>query len=286
MRKPFALLGFGEAGQGLAHAGGWADAAHVFDIKTNAPDQREALRSAYLEAGVLGADSPAAAMRDAAFALSLVTADQAYAAALSVSPHIKPGALYFDFNSVAPHTKRACADAIKSAGGRYVDVALMAPVRPAWLATPLLLSGPEDAVTQLAGLGFTAVRRLGEDIGHASSVKMVRSIYVKGVEAVTAECLLAAFRAGVLDEVIASLGAGAKERLAYNMERMANHGVRRAAEMREVCAMLNAIGAADRVTQATIAWQTQIGAMGGGELALDDLLRRACAGDGFRETAE
>ena len=38
-------------------------------------------------------------------------------------------------------------------------------------------------------------------VGKASSIKMVRSIMVKGLEALTAECALAAVEADVLDEV-------------------------------------------------------------------------------------
>jgi 3-hydroxyisobutyrate dehydrogenase-like beta-hydroxyacid dehydrogenase len=66
---------------------------------------------------------------------------------------------------------------------------------------------------------------------------MIRSVMVKGVEALTAEMMLAATRAGVVDEVLASLDASEKTeswftRAAYNIERMTT-GLRRAAEMEE-----------------------------------------------------
>src|SRR3546814_16611104 len=83
----------------------------------------------------------------------------------------------------------------------------MAPVNPARLAIPLLLSGSEaeSAADRLGRLGFTNCRTVGALVGCASSIKMIRSVMVKGFEALTAECVMAAASAGVLDEVLFSL---------------------------------------------------------------------------------
>jgi 3-hydroxyisobutyrate dehydrogenase-like beta-hydroxyacid dehydrogenase len=80
------------------------------------------------------------------------------------------------------------------------------------------------------------VRVVGDDVGRASAIKMIRSVMVKGVEALTAEMMLAATRAGVVDEVLASLDASEKKLVhprAYNIERMTDAWARRAAEMEE-----------------------------------------------------
>ena len=78
---------------------------------------------------------------------------------------------------------------------------------------------------------------------------MVRSVMVKGIEALTAECFLAARRAGVEQAVIASLQTSDPDinwpaRASYNLERMMVHGVRRAAEMREAAQTVAALGTA------------------------------------------
>ena len=102
---------------------------------------------------------------------------------------------------------------------------------------------------------------------------------IKGFEALTAECLLAARRAGVEAAVLASLQASDpgwnwRDRAAYNLERMMVHGTRRAAEMREVAATLRGLGLPDRMAAATALWQDQIAglALPGGA---DDLAERA-----------
>ena len=71
-----------------------------------------------------------------------------------------------------------------------------------------MLSGVRgsDAAAALERLGFTNIRVVGDKVGQASAIKMIRSVMVKGIEALTAECVLAAERAGVTAEVLGSLG--------------------------------------------------------------------------------
>jgi len=109
-------------------------------------------------------------------------------------------------------------------------------------------------------------RVAGRTVGEASSIKMLRSVMIKGMEALTAECMLAARRAGVERSVLASLqasdpGIDWTARSAYNLERMMVHGTRRAAEMAEVAATLRDLGLPDRMASAIADWQRQIGAL-------------------------
>ena len=269
MEQDVCLIGFGEAGATFARAGDWAAAAHIFDIKTDDPATRDAMLAAYADAGVTGAGSLDEALSDAGLMLSLVTADQALAVATAAARSIAPGALFCDLNSVAPQTKRAAAQAIEAAGGHYVDVAVMAPVDPARLNVPLLLSGAHASAAQarLRALGFTNSRIVGSEVGRASSIKMIRSVMVKGLEALTAECVLAAAQADVLDEVLASLDASEKAkpwdvRADYNLDRMLVHGTRRAAEMEEVVRTLEDLGTGAAMTRGTVARQRAIGVLG------------------------
>lgn len=258
MATTIASIGFGEAGQAFARPG-----VRAYDRKG------AAIGDAYGATGVIGCETPAEALADADAVFSLVTADQALPAARAYATLLAPGALWLDMNSVAPDTKRAAAQAIAAAGGRYVDVAVMAPVLPARLAAPLLLAGPHAAEAEavLRGHGFTNVAIVGPAIGAASSIKMIRSVMVKGLEALTAECALAAERAGVLEPVIASLDAswkpqGWETRIDYNLDRMMAHGLRRAAEMEEVAVTLEALGVDPALTRGTIKRQRALGSLG------------------------
>jgi 3-hydroxyisobutyrate dehydrogenase-like beta-hydroxyacid dehydrogenase len=253
--KQLSIIGFGEAGQSFAQAAGWRDCARVYDVKTN-------LSASYAANGVVGHDNSADALGGATSVLSLVTADQALIAAKDAAKHITAGALYFDMNSVAPDTKRAAAALIEAAGGRYVDVAIMAPVDPARMGVPLLVSGPhaEDGISALTALGFANVSVVAGDVGRASSIKMLRSVMIKGQEALTAEMMLAARQAGVVDEVLTSLGNGWREKAEYNLERMTTHGMRRAAEMEEAAKTLASLGIEPLMTRGTILRQREMAA--------------------------
>lgn len=258
MTPKVALIGFGEAGETFARAGGWNGRAKGWDVL---PERRKAMALLGIETDEDAAD----VLATCDVALSLVTADQALDAAREYAPHFPRGAYWLDMNSVAPETKRAAAEAIEAVGGHYVDVAVMAPVDKQ-LATPLLLAGPqaEKAQELLAALGFTNVRIVGKTVGKASSIKLCRSIMVKGIEALTAEMVLAASKAGVLDEVLASLDASERqvswaERANYNLDRMLVHGTRRAAEMMEAAEMLRSLGTPAAMSDQTVAWHAQLG---------------------------
>ncbi|MBC2664042.1 NAD(P)-dependent oxidoreductase [Novosphingobium flavum] len=255
MESQIALIGFGEAASTFARAAGWAGRAASFDINP--------ARSAVMaELGVHAAEGRQAALGSAGLVLSLVTADEAVNAARQCAGLLAGGAIWCDMNSVAPDTKREAAALIEAAGGRYVDVAVLAPVDPARLAVPLLLAGAHaaEAESLLNAAGFANTRVVGDEIGRASAIKMIRSVMVKGMEALTAEMMLAAEAAGVTDEVLASLDASEKpkpwgDKADYNIERMTTHGLRRAAEMEESCKTLRSLGVDPVMTEGTVVRQ-------------------------------
>lgn len=264
-----AFIGFGEAAMAFAEHWGAEKSADIraFDIKTDNPATAPAKQADYARHNVRGMATLAEAIAEADLVISVVTADQAPAAAEAAAPLLKPGALYCDFNSVAPQTKAAAASLIERAGERYVDVAVMAPVRPARLSVPLLVSGPHAAAacSALTDLGFHP-RPIEGPVGRASTIKMLRSVMVKGIEALTAECFLAAHAAGVVGEVAASLGKSWPgvdwaAKADYNLERMMVHGQRRAAEMEEVAKTLTGLGLDNAMARSTVLKQRAIGTL-------------------------
>jgi 3-hydroxyisobutyrate dehydrogenase-like beta-hydroxyacid dehydrogenase len=269
-----AFIGFGEAAR--AFLDGWrsepAFRARIaaYDIKTDSLDTqvRAAKRADYAAAKILGASTAPEAATGADAVFSVVTADQAHEAALAALPGLAKGALFFDCDSCAPQTKAKTAEAVDAAGGRYVDVAVMAAVHPRLHRTPLLISGPhaEAGAQALAALGMTATIHEGP-VGAASSVKMIRSIMMKGLEALVCECVLAGRKAGVIESVLDSLddtypGFDWRKRSAYMLERVVTHGIRRAAEMREVALTVDLLGLKGEMARATVEWEQTIGELG------------------------
>lgn len=274
MNVRIAIIGMGEAGS--AFVTGWSAGAGAgrraaltcYDIKTDKPETADAMRSHCEKLGVRACDTIAEAVAGADLVFCTVTADQAVAAAEQAAVHIERGAFWGDCNSCAPSSKRRAAEVIEAAGGRYVDVAVMAPVHPKKNMVPLLIAGPHaTAVAPILESLPMAPRIVAGEVGAASSIKMIRSVMVKGLEALTAECVLAAVAAGVEEEVLGSLmkshpGTDWPTRAAYNLERAMRHGARRAAEMEEVAKTLTDLGLPDDMARATVDWQRRIAETG------------------------
>ncbi|MCS5603139.1 MAG: DUF1932 domain-containing protein [Paracoccus sp.] len=267
MSAEIAFIGFGEAGRAVAK--GWRDegfagAIAAWDTKLDGA-QAQPLRDAATDLDVACGPAPVVLAR-ARHVLCLVTADQAVEAARQAAPHLAAASVWYDGNSCAPDSKREAATMIGDAGATYVDMAIMAPIRPRLHRTPLLIAGAETALDFLDRMNMQ-YRWRGPRIGSASAIKMIRSVMIKGMEALAAECLLSARRAGVLQDVLDSLQASDPAtdwaaKAAYNTERMMQHGLRRAAEMREVAKTVEGLGLPADLARATVAWQQRIGDLG------------------------
>jgi 3-hydroxyisobutyrate dehydrogenase-like beta-hydroxyacid dehydrogenase len=235
------LIGLGEVGRVLAsdlhRSGGVALCAwdRLFAVEDSEP-QRAARSLGFVKA----ASSMAEAVSGSSMVISAVTAGECRAAADEAAPALTRGALYLDLNSVSPRTRTEAARTIEAAAGRYVEAAVMSPIAPKRIASPMWLGGPHaGAFLPLAqSLGFAGAKVYSDAIGDASAAKMCRSVIIKGMEALLAESLLTARRHGVEDAVLASLQdlfpVGDWRALArYMISRSLQHGRRRAEEMRE-----------------------------------------------------
>ena len=179
-----AIIGFGEVGRYFA----WdlLAAGHTvagFDIVPG----RVAL------AGVRAAASPAEAVQGAAVVFVSVTAGSAMDAMQSLAGALRHAPLVVDVNSVSPATKQRAAAAIGAQGGRYVEAAVMTSVPPHGIKAPMLLGGPHAPAFMAFGapLGMK-LTAFADTVGPASSVKMCRSIMIKGMEALFTECMMTA----------------------------------------------------------------------------------------------
>jgi 3-hydroxyisobutyrate dehydrogenase-like beta-hydroxyacid dehydrogenase len=262
------FIGFGEAGQALASGLREAGVARVaaWDILFPVAEG-EKLRRAGESIGVRLANSAADAVGGADIVVSAVTAASSFEAAQSVKPHLAGQPFYLDINSISPGRKQETAKDLGDVA-KYVDVAVMAPVYPARHRTPMLLAGAcAETIAPILGEFDMRISIAGPEIGAAAAIKMVRSVMIKGMEALTLECFLAATRAGVTDQVIASLSKSFPtfdwtKIIAYNLERMASHGTRRAAEMEEVADTLRELGVEPLMAMATVERQREMGILG------------------------
>ncbi len=250
MSLDIAFVGYGEVGQlfsrQLLAKPGVRIAA--YDILFDDPAKGPELRRCATESGVRAAASTDEACRGADIVFSAVTADSAVHAAEQAAAHLTSAQIYVDLNSVSPATKLRVAEQVRQGGASFVEFAVMAPVSGPGIEVPILSGGEKahevSARLNLLGMKITPV---STEIGTASASKLCRSIVIKGMEALMVDFTLASERAGVMPAVLESLKASYPgmdwENVAKVMlSRVRQHGVRRAAEMREASRMIAELG--------------------------------------------
>lgn len=267
--RVIALLGFGEAGtaiaRGLAADGGWRGVGKPGD---NAPRRLIAIDTALDKdprGMALGKEARrldiaisadyTAALSEADLVISAVQGEFAIDAARAAAPLLKQGAHYLDLCTVTGKMSDEDRAEIEKGGGRYIDVAVMGGFFSSGIKAPMLVAGDgaEPVVSWMNQNGFVA-SYLGPKPGSASSVKMLRSVIVKGIEALAVESFVAAERQGILPEVMGCLGdidartfAGS---LAMLMQTHVVHAHRRWEEMGLVARTLRETGVDPLMTEA------------------------------------
>lgn len=259
------FLGYGEAARAF-HEGLARDGLTFLAYDIKLADPESGMREAMIGRGAEPCSS-VAGLVDADWIFSAVTADQSLLAIEPLLPHLRQGQVVIDVNSVSPDRKRVTSARVEQAGALYLDMAVMAPVHPRRHQTPVLVAGRNASrlLPDLLDLGFSG-SVAGDKPGAATAIKMVRSLFVKGLEAITVETLLAAEASGCFHEILGSIsgsfpGLDWPRFAEYQFERTTTHGRRRAAEMRESAATLDALGLHGALADAIADVQE---AMGGG----------------------
>jgi len=243
-----AVIGFGEVGQIFARELRVAGVSHLaaFDIAFENPDSPQLKAARVQEITICASAGEAAAQAD--LVISSVTAGSALTVAEAVVGHLRHAPFFLDVNSVSPSTKQAASAVVEAAGGRYVEAAVMTSVPPHGIRSPMLLGGPHaETFIDLAAPWGMRLTAFSPEVGRASSVKMCRSVMIKGLEALTTECMLAARHYGVEEQVLSSLADTLPHKdwaglARWMISRPLVHGRRRAEEMREVARTVREAG--------------------------------------------
>jgi len=174
-------------------------------------------------------------------------------------PHLRNGAVYVDMTTADPGEMRECGElAGHAARGRavhFVDVAITGAVNLGGRRTPLLVAGGKAGFVQELFLPLGgSVRVVGDRPGDAASLKLLRSIYTKGTEALAVECLVTAQQMGLREQLHAVLQDIDETPLRTLMESMVRthipHSARRRNEVAEAQQQMVRNGVAPTVSPA------------------------------------
>ena len=133
--------------------------------------------------------------------LSTVTTHVAVAVAEAAAPLLTSRNTYADMNSMSGAMKRRIAGVIGTSPANFVEGAIRSAGGEAGANAAILVAGEraEAFARQMNQLGLVNVKYFSSAVGEASQVKMLRSIFSKGVECLLLEMLIAGMRAGVAE---------------------------------------------------------------------------------------
>ena len=163
----------------------------------------ERARGLAAERGVRLVHAPADVPRDVAIWVNAAHAGGIESVFNACLPHLRAPQVWADLVSVTPGVKVDCARRAAAAGVPYVDIAMMSA---AWVhghrAALWVCGSGETAFADWGKAVGTPVKCLGPEAGRAATVKMCRSIIMKGMAATLIEGLMLGEKNGVGDMVL------------------------------------------------------------------------------------
>lgn len=256
-----AFIGFGEVGyymaQGLGEEG--VKGIRAFDpaADKNGP-VAETIQKRMAETGVSRVSSVEQLMREAQLVIAAVPAKYTADAALSALPFMRADILYVDVTSCSPTVKQKLAGEYAARGFRYVDSAMLGALPSDRHKVPMCCSGDgaADWVALITPWNMKA-QLLDGPAGLGSKVKLTRSAFMKGLQALCDESFLLAKKLGLEESLLESLaGTFGKEPVTKMFPRFlcadAVHAERRMHEAAESMALMEEVGVIPAVTRGVV----------------------------------
>lgn len=191
--------------------------------------------------------------------IAAVPGAYALQAAAGIAEQLGAGKIYADVSTSSPLVKGKIAAIVEARGALFVDGALMGRLTVDRHKVPTLVSGSGAAafIQSLSPYGMV-LKKVSDKAGDAIAVKLVRSVYMKGIASLQVEMLEAATKLQVEDLVVESIGktmdaAPFGQTMNMLVTAGAIHAERQTHEMEDCVAMLKDLGIQPIMTTATVA---------------------------------
>lgn len=229
------------------------------------------------KAHVQGVASPEHLAQAVEIVMLIVPGSVAEAAAHAVIPHLKRGQMLVDVCSSSPDLKAGIAESCAARDVGYVDSPMLGPLPVYGHKVPIAASGDSAQAWRDAATPFGMVIEVVDGpAGLASRIKLSRSIFTKGFEALLVETFQFACRNGVEEVVMKSIGEtmdkvsfrqSAERYLAGDLV----HAARRAHEIEDAITIMRETGITPLVAEAALARLTRSAASGSADLLAGEM---------------
>ena len=203
-------------------------------------------------------ETPGAVIAAADLIIAAVPGSKALQAAESILGELSKQKLYADVSTSSPTTKQKIATLIAPTGALFADGALMGSLPQQHHKVPALVSGGgADKFIELLTPYHMSLEKISDKAGDAIAIKLVRSVFMKGIASLEVEMLEAATKLQVEDKVLASIAntmdAGPfMKTMNWLVTAGAVHAERQSHEMKDCMAMLKDLGIQPTMTEATM----------------------------------
>lgn len=252
------FIGFGEASfelaKGLKDEG--VEKIKAYDPLWNHDNYREILSNKAEAAQVILTESQQGTVREADLVIVAVPANHAVEVSKELESILPEGLLYIDVTAASPDDKKIIANNVSHAGCKFVDAAMMGSLPLFKHKVPILASGEgaDNFISSMTPYQMK-ITKVNNIPGDATAVKLIRSIYMKGVVGLYLELLQSAHKFGIEDYVIDSLnetinGKTFEETMNRLVTGTSIHALRRSIELEGTISMLDSVGIDSSMTKA------------------------------------
>lgn len=252
------FIGYGEAAYNISLGLGNEGLAGIvaYDAMADDPVMGKLVKSRAAEAKVTLKETAKEVAKECDMIFAAVPSSFTLDVCNSICEVLDAGKLYVDVSASTPAVKEKIWNAIRDSGVLFVDAAMLGSLPKDKHQVPITASGngAEAFKEKMTPYGMK-ITTVGEKEGAASAIKLVRSIYMKGIAALMIEMVQAADAYGVADEVISSISESMDNiPFTSHLDRLvtgtAIHCHRRAAELKGSIAMLTECGLGAEMTAA------------------------------------
>lgn len=253
------FIGFGEVGHEMSSGFKKEGLTGIvaYDILQDDEKYGALVRGRAEETGVQLLSNWSEVVKYATVIIAAVQGSNAFSAALEAVKAMDSTKIYVDVSTSSPKTKKKINEIVQKTEGRFVDGAMMSMLITTQHKVPTLLSGNgSDSFMSIMAPYNMKLTKISDEPGDAIAIKLVRSIYMKGMSALAVEMLETASKLQVerrvLDSVSETLNAGPfEEVMNFLVTAGSVHAQRQAHEMEDVRSMMEELEIEPTMTKAT-----------------------------------
>jgi 3-hydroxyisobutyrate dehydrogenase-like beta-hydroxyacid dehydrogenase len=203
------FIGYGEAAHcisiGLNQEGNHDICA--YDVMISHPTLGINVRKHAVEADVRLMTSGTEVVKNSDIVFIAVPSSYSLSVCDEIFESLEEGQIYADVSASTPSVKVQVWDRVREKGVKFVDAAMLGSLPLDKHKVPIIASGNgAHEFAELMNPHGMKITSVGERAGDASAIKLIRSIFMKGLAGLMLEMLQASEHYNVSDEVVKSIG--------------------------------------------------------------------------------